>query len=101
MSVINATSENFSELISRKNVLVDFWAEWCAPCKMISPLLDSIAESHGENLTIVKVNIDDCQDIAQQYRVRGIPTLMRFKGGHIESTKVGALTKKQLEDFLI
>jgi thioredoxin 1 len=98
--VVEATPENFNELIQGEDVLVDFWAEWCAPCKMISPILDDIAESRGDQLTVVKVNIDDCQKIAQQYRVRGIPTLIRFKSGQVDATKVGAATKSQLEAFL-
>ena len=77
-------------------VLVDFWAEWCGPCKMIAPALDELATQHQGKLKIVKVNVDDHPGLATQYSVRGIPTLMVFKGGLLEATKVGALSKGQL-----
>ncbi|WP_053213256.1 thioredoxin TrxA [Pseudomonas sp. Q12-87] len=81
-------------------VLVDYWAEWCGPCKMIAPVLDEIAESYKGKLTIAKLNIDENQETPPKYGVRGIPTLMLFKNGNVEATKVGALSKSQLMAFL-
>lgn len=81
-------------------VLVDFWAEWCGPCKMIAPILDEIAQTYQNKLKIVKINIDENPQTPQKYGVRGIPTLMLFKNGELESTKVGALSKSQLAAFL-
>lgn len=81
-------------------VLVDYWAEWCGPCKMIAPVLDAIASSRSDDVTIAKLNIDDNQETPAKYGVRGIPTLMLFKNGQVEATKVGALSKSQLEAFL-
>lgn len=98
--VIEANPENFNELIQGNDVLVDFWAEWCAPCKMLAPALDAIAESRGESLKIIKVNVDEHPEIAQTYRVRGLPTLIRFRRGHVDATKIGAQTRQQLEAFL-
>lgn len=81
-------------------VLVDFWAEWCGPCKMIAPILDDIAKSYEGRLTVAKINIDDNTATPQKFGVRGIPTLMLFKNGELESTKVGAISKSQLTAFL-
>ncbi|MFL1547791.1 thioredoxin TrxA [Pseudomonas sp. D47] len=81
-------------------VLVDYWAEWCGPCKMIAPVLDDIATTYEGKLTIAKLNIDDNQDTPLKHGVRGIPTLMLFKNGNVEATKVGALSKSQLQAFL-
>jgi thioredoxin 1 len=81
-------------------VLVDFWAEWCGPCKMIAPILDEIAETHAGKVKIVKLNIDENPATAPRYGVRGIPTLMLFKGGNVEATKVGALSKSALAAFI-
>ena len=81
-------------------VLVDYWAEWCGPCKMVAPVLEEIAREHGEKLTIAKLNIDENQETPPKYGVRGIPTLMLFKNGNVEATKVGALSKSQLAAFL-
>lgn len=81
-------------------VLVDFWAEWCGPCKAIAPVLDEIAKDYAGKLTVVKVNIDDNAGTPAKYGVRGIPTLILFKNGQIEATKVGALSKSQLTAFL-
>ena len=81
-------------------VLVDYWAEWCGPCKMIAPVLDDIATTYDGKLTIAKLNIDDNQETPGKFGVRGIPTLMLFKNGNVEATKVGALSKSQLQAFL-
>jgi thioredoxin 1 len=81
-------------------VLVDYWAEWCGPCKMIAPVLDDIATTYEGKLTIAKLNIDENQETPAKHGVRGIPTLMLFKNGNVEATKVGALSKSQLQAFL-
>ena len=81
-------------------VLVDYWAEWCGPCKMIAPVLDEIAETYKGKLTIANLNIDENQETPAKHGVRGIPTLMLFKNGNVEATKVGALSKSQLAAFL-
>ncbi|MCS5712690.1 thioredoxin TrxA [Candidatus Berkiella aquae] len=81
-------------------VLVDFWAEWCGPCKMIAPILDDIAKAYEGRLQVAKINIDDNTTTPQKFGVRGIPTLMLFKNGELESTKVGAISKSQLTAFL-
>ncbi|AKH63050.1 MULTISPECIES: thioredoxin TrxA [Photorhabdus] len=81
-------------------VLVDFWAAWCGPCKMIAPILDEIAPEYSGRLTIAKLNIDDNPATAPKYGIRGIPTLLLFKDGQVAATKVGALSKTQLKEFL-
>jgi len=81
-------------------VLVDYWAEWCGPCKMIAPVLDDIAGTYEGKLTIAKLNIDENQETPAKHGVRGIPTLMLFKDGDVAATKVGALSKSQLQAFL-
>jgi thioredoxin 1 len=81
-------------------VLVDYWAEWCGPCKMIAPVLDDIASTYEGKLTIAKLNIDENQETPAKHGVRGIPTLMLFKDGEVAATKVGALSKSQLQAFL-
>ncbi len=81
-------------------VLVDYWAEWCGPCKMIAPILDEIAAEYGDKIKITKLNIDENPDTPPKYGIRGIPTLMLFKGGNVEATKVGAVSKSQLSAFI-
>ncbi len=87
-------------LQSQTPVLVDYWAEWCGPCKMIAPLLDELAQEYAGKLRVVKLNIDENQETPAKYGIRGIPTLMLFKGGNVEATKVGALSKSQLTSFI-
>jgi thioredoxin 1 len=87
-------------LKSDKPVLVDYWAEWCGPCKMIAPILDETAKEYGERLQIAKMNVDDNRDVPAKFGIRGIPTLMLFKDGQLAATKVGALSKAQLTAFL-
>jgi thioredoxin 1 len=81
-------------------VLVDYWAEWCGPCKMIAPVLDASAESYAGRLNIAKVNVDENPSLPSRYGIRGIPTLMIFKNGQVAATKVGALSKAQLTAFI-
>lgn len=87
-------------LQSDQPVLVDFWAEWCGPCKMISPIVDQLADDYAGKLKVVKVNIDHNPNTPRQYAVRGIPTLLLFKGGKVEGTQVGAVGKAQLAAFV-
>jgi thioredoxin 1 len=87
-------------LKSELPVLVDYWAEWCGPCKMIAPALDESADTYADRLQIAKLNIDENQATPSQYHVRGIPTLMLFKNGEVVATKVGALSKSQLAAFI-
>ena len=87
-------------LKSEKPVLVDYWAEWCGPCKMIAPILDEVAREYSGRLKVAKLNIDDNQATPPKYGIRGIPTLMLFKNGSVEATKVGALSKSQLTAFI-
>jgi thioredoxin 1 len=87
-------------LKSDKPVLVDYWAEWCGPCKMIAPILDEVAGTYGEKLQIAKMNVDENREIPAKFGIRGIPTLMLFKNGELAATKVGAMSKAQLTAFL-
>jgi thioredoxin 1 len=87
-------------LESTAPVLVDFWAEWCGPCKMIAPILDEVASAYQGKVQVAKVNVDENRDIPAKFGIRGIPTLIMFKDGQIAATKVGALTKAQLTAFI-
>ncbi|MBN8828836.1 MAG: thioredoxin [Sphingobacteriia bacterium] len=96
------SDENFDQEVLESNqpVLVDFWAEWCGPCRQLTPIIDSIAEEMKEKIKVVKVNIDNSPESPQKYGVRGIPTLMIFKDGKLLDTKVGALPKSSLVEWL-
>ncbi|WP_455922990.1 thioredoxin TrxA [Pseudomonas putida] len=100
--IVHVTDATFEEQVLKAKgpVLVDYWAEWCGPCKMIAPVLDEIAGTYEGKLTIAKLNIDDNQETPAKHGVRGIPTLMLFKDGEVAATKVGALSKSQLAAFL-
>ena len=81
-------------------VLVDYWTEWCGPCKMIAPILDEVSKDYDGKLRVAKMNVDENRDVPAKYGIRGIPTLMLFKNGNVEATRVGALSKSQLTAFL-
>ena len=100
--IVQASDASFEKdvLKADKPVLVDFWAEWCGPCKMIAPYLEELAEELGGRIRIVKVNIDENPLTPTKYGVRGIPTLMLFKNGELRATKVGALSKSKLREWI-
>lgn len=101
-NIVYATDSSFEADVINSDLptLVDFWAEWCGPCKMIAPVLDAIADDYAGKLKVVKVDVDANPEAPGKYGVRGIPTLILFKGGKAEATKVGALTKTQLIEFI-
>ncbi|MCX7627217.1 MAG: thioredoxin TrxA [Methylophilaceae bacterium] len=100
--IIHLSDASFQQevLESQIPVLVDYWAEWCGPCKMIAPILDEVAKEYAGRLKVAKLNIDENQATPPKYGIRGIPTLMLFKNGNVEATKVGALSKSQLTAFI-
>ncbi len=101
-NVVHVTDQSFETdvLNSDVPVLVDYWAEWCGPCKAIAPTIDEIAKQYAGKLRVAKLNIDENPSTPPKYGIRGIPTLMLFKGGNVEATKVGALSKSQLAAFI-
>jgi thioredoxin 1 len=101
-NIQHVTDETFDQevLQSEGAVLVDYWAEWCGPCKMITPILDEISSDYSGKIKIAKLNIDENPNTPPKYGIRGIPTLMIFKNGNVEATKVGALSKSQLTAFI-
>lgn len=100
--IVHVTDDSFEEevLKSPDPVLVDYWADWCGPCKMIAPVLDEIADEYAGRVRIAKLNIDENPNTPPRYGIRGIPTLMLFRGGEVEATKVGAVSKSQLTAFI-
>ena len=102
MSIINVTDDSFENDVLKADgaVLVDFWAPWCGPCKQIAPLLEEVAADFGDKVTIAKIDIDDNPNTPGKYGVRGIPTLTMFKEGNVQGTKVGAVNKGKLVDFI-
>jgi thioredoxin 1 len=101
-AIAHISDDQFEEQVlkSSEPVLVDFWAEWCGPCKMIAPILDELAQSYSGKLKVAKINIDHNQKTPRNYNVRGIPTLMIFKGGKVEATQIGAVSKTQLTQLI-
>ena len=100
--IANVTDSSFDEDVLQSDIpaLVDYWAEWCGPCKMIAPVLEEIAQEYDGRIKICKLNIDENEATPPKYGIRGIPTLMLFKGGNVEATKVGAISKSQLAAFI-
>jgi len=101
-SIVHVTDDSFqSEVLdAAEPVLVDYWADWCGPCKMIAPILDEIAQEYAGKIKVAKLNIDENPQTPPKYGIRGIPTLMLFKNGNVEATKVGAVSKSQLTAFI-
>ncbi|MDQ6988629.1 MAG: thioredoxin TrxA [Mariprofundaceae bacterium] len=102
MAIVNVSDDSFDQDVLKADgvVLVDFWAPWCGPCKQIAPLLEEVAAEMGDKLTVAKIDIDENPNTPGKYGVRGIPTLTIFKDGNVQGTKVGAVTKGKLVDFI-
>ena len=102
MALINITDEEFEDSILKNSgvCLVDFWAEWCGPCKQISPILEEIASEENNDITIAKINIDENPRVATDYGIRSIPTMLLFNNGELKDTKVGVLPKQELNDWI-
>jgi len=100
--IVHTTDGNFDADVTNneKAVLIDFWAEWCGPCKMIAPLLDEVADEYAEKLAIVKLNVDENPNTAQKFGIRSIPTLILFKDGAVQAQKLGAMSKRDLAEFI-
>jgi len=100
--IVHLSDDSFESEVLKSSVpvLVDYWAEWCGPCKMIAPVLDEIAGEYADKIKVAKLNIDDNPNTPPKYGIRGIPTLMLFKDGEVEATKVGAVSKSQLTAFI-
>lgn len=100
--IASVNDSNFDEEVLKSGlpVLVDYWAEWCGPCRMIAPILDEVAEQYEGKIKVAKLNIDENPETPRQHAIRGIPTLMLFKNGKVEGTKVGAVSKSQLTAFI-
>ncbi len=96
-----ATVATFKDIISGpKPVMVDFWAVWCGPCRMLSPTVDELAETYADKIDVVKCNVDDCQEIAMEYGIRSIPTLLFFKNGEVVDRSVGAVPRQEIVDII-
>ncbi len=101
-NIVHVSDESFEREVLNATgpVLIDYWAEWCGPCKMIAPIIDELAQEYGDKIKIAKLNIDENPQTPPRYGIRGIPTLMLFKNGNVEATKVGAVSKSQLAAFI-
>ncbi|OCG78183.1 thioredoxin TrxA [Gilliamella sp. Occ4-3] len=101
-NIVQLSEATFDKVVneSSKPVLVDFWASWCKPCKMVAPILEEIAQEYSDKIVIAKLNIEENPNIAPKFGIRGIPTLLIFKNGQVAATQVGALSKAQLRDFI-
>ena len=101
-NIVHVSDDSFDQDVLKAEgpVLVDFWAEWCGPCKMIAPVLEELADEYGEKLKVCKMDVDANPDTAPKYGIRGIPTLILFNNGELAGTKVGALSRSQLTEFI-